>query len=139
MKNLLPYNDRKWDLEHPVLYRCVGVDPGQPLQVEEEPNPDYLPPCSASFTNIASAVYVRRVEQDRRWGGPVHDDGHGILDWTLFISHQVRQITHHPRKCTDEVFWTFCVDRLLDIAALCVAAIETLQRKHQAAYGERGE
>lgn len=72
--------------------------------------------------NIIQEIQNERQSQDNQWGGPNHDDTHSGEDWLRFIDHQGAkarlseeggQIRH----------------RLIKIAALAIAGIESLDRK----------
>jgi hypothetical protein len=67
---------------------------------------------------VFEAIKRERVEQDRQWGGPEHDDEHDEQDWSDFIVHQACAID-------------FGRERLVKIAALAVAAIESIDRKSE--------
>lgn len=64
----------------------------------------------------------RRVEQDGRWGGLDHDDHHDELDWQSFIEKQVKDAAN--ADSSDQ--WR---DRMVDIGALALAAIEWADRR----------
>ncbi len=83
-----------------------------------------------SRPSIFRDINLERVEQDKQWGGPIHDDEHSAKDWFFFITTQVAKFDgakkNHP---------TYARTILINIAALCVAAIESLDRK--AIYGDK--
>lgn len=61
-----------------------------------------------------------REAQDRQWGGPVHDDTHDPDHFFRCIEHQIDRVrteNAHSRM------------RMVNIAALAVAAIESMDRK----------
>jgi len=65
-------------------------------------------------------ILAERKRQDAQWGGPAHDDSHNIWDWLHFIDLQVGKTREGP------------IDqraRLVKIAALALAAIESIDRK----------
>lgn len=66
-------------------------------------------------------IDTERAVQDAKWGGPEHDDKHDIRDWTDFI-------TDHAERASD------CAPpgerrQMVRVAALAVAAIESMDRK----------
>jgi hypothetical protein len=67
--------------------------------------------------NIFNEVVAERARQDARWGGPEHDDGHSEGDWADFI----REYAWGDRGADFR-------ERMLKIAALAVAAIESHDR-----------
>lgn len=69
--------------------------------------------------NILVEVHDEREHQDRQWGGPDHDDGHTAEDFHEFIRHQIdRTRTQQEARA-----------RFVKIAALAVAAVESIDRK----------
>jgi Lar family restriction alleviation protein len=71
---------------------------------------------------VLSEVKAERKYQYAKWGGPEHDDKHCLWDWARFIVLRVPTFdallqSDDPRK------------DLIEIAALAVAAIESLDRK----------
>lgn len=64
-------------------------------------------------------IEAERVRQDAQWGGASHDDGHPMLDWLDFIDHQITRARGLPHQIRD---------RLVKIAALAVAGIESIDR-----------
>ena len=67
----------------------------------------------------------RRDGQDAKWGGPAHDDQLKPTDWLLFIRKQEQSAI-----AADGTPWPYQVNetyrrRLIKIAALAVAAIES--------------
>lgn len=71
---------------------------------------------------IIVELLKRRTAQDKRWGGAKHDDTHDELDWQEFVRKQVDDAENAD---TSEQ-WR---DRMLDIGALALAAIEWADRK----------
>lgn len=72
--------------------------------------------------NVLGDLLTRRREQDARWGGAQHDDDHDELDWQCFIEKQVRD----AERANTSADWR---DRMVDIGALAIAAIEWADRK----------
>lgn len=80
---------------------------------------------SDTFRAVAYDVLIERGRQDAQWGGPAHDDTHSVDDWCSHIDHQLSFI-HYPLKdATPEEER----ERFIKIAALAVAAVESLDRK----------
>jgi hypothetical protein len=96
---------------------------------------------------IMARVYNHRKFQDAQWGGPTHDDMHSVFDWTSFMGHQVDLMFEYlganqlyGYKDQEESFKEFCanpvhakqlIERFEKIAALSIAAIESLERKSE--------
>ena len=59
-----------------------------------------------------------RRRQDAQWGGPSHDDTHIWLDWRDFIQIQLNKALSSTAR-----------ERCIKIAALAIAAIESLERR----------
>lgn len=104
------------------------------------------------FGSVVRAIKQERERQDAKWGGPEHDDQHGLGDWLDIIAgyldradieignirpfsdRKVEQIDQGdgppysmPRKMGESV-WKY--RRALEkTAALAVAAIESLDRR----------
>ena len=76
---------------------------------------------------FADVVQERQL-QDEEWGGPEHDDTHDIADWMAFIQTQDDKLFQglgegqmpDPREARE---------RLVKIAALAIAGIESIDRK----------
>lgn len=67
-------------------------------------------------------ILDEREYQDKKWGGPEHDDEHNNHDWVSFI------IKHLGRA----VVWPFSPktfrQQMIRVAALAVAAVEWIDR-----------
>jgi hypothetical protein len=70
----------------------------------------------------------KRRQQDIQWGGTTHYYLHSQGDWVQFINNQLSQIHYNG---VDEPLIDFR-ERMVDIAALAVAAIESHDRKKAA-------
>lgn len=67
-------------------------------------------------------IDAERREQNAQWGGEEHDDEHIAAEWCGFIAYQCRQMVKPQglRKARA---------RMVKIAALAVAAIESFDRR----------
>jgi len=63
-------------------------------------------------------VNAERQRQDEQWGGPEHDDTHIYSDWLRYIAYQSEQAKFESAR-----------ERLIKIAALALAGIESWDRK----------
>lgn len=70
---------------------------------------------------VIDEVIDERKRQDARWGGPAHDDQHVISDWKRYLTARV--------KALDLCDGPLRRQRLLETAALAVAAIESFDRR----------
>lgn len=81
-------------------------------------------------TDTLSAIFLEiiqeRIRQDAKWGGPEHDDEHNAYDWREFITERVRKAKSYDES--PEGIADFR-RRLVETAALAVAAIQSLDRK----------
>ena len=64
-----------------------------------------------------------RKRQDEKWGGPEHDDKHRAKDWALYRAKREHDILDRSEtaRCNR--------DDLIEIAALAVAQIESMDRR----------
>lgn len=76
---------------------------------------------SDTCAKAVSDVVKERKRQDIKWGGPTHDDEHGPEDWERFIMKRIPLESE-----SDEAFRV----RMVQIAALAIAAIESFDRKN---------
>ena len=85
---------------------------------------------------LCDEVLARRVAQDVRFGGPIHDDQHTVVEFLNFIEKQTRQayeIAETQRDAKGNAIAPEAAagqirDRLIDAAALCLAAVESYDR-----------
>ncbi len=68
-----------------------------------------------------------RLKQDEKWGGPTHDDTKGVRDWvTYIVVYLGRAVDRNSRR---EGNLSISRIALVKVAALCVAALESFDRK----------
>jgi len=73
-------------------------------------------------SQVYAEIWAERVKQDAQWGGPAHDDTLNRHDWIKIIDRfRYRMIGSKTPERQRENF--------LQIAAVAVAAIESLDRK----------
>ncbi len=81
-------------------------------------------------TSIYREIERERLSQDEKWGGPEHDDTKGVRDWVTYI------VVYLGRAVDRNSEWgrnlTISRIALVKIAALCVAALESFDRKMMA-------
>lgn len=70
------------------------------------------------FASMAE-VAKERQSQDWQWGGPEHDDKHMSEDWVQYIQKQANRCYNYPNELRE---------RMVKVAALAIAAIESLDR-----------
>jgi hypothetical protein len=74
---------------------------------------------------ILAEVLAERDRQDEQWGGPKHDDDHIEQDWFAFIGNQIDKAERESFRLYAE---STPRDRLIKIAALALAGIESIDR-----------
>lgn len=80
---------------------------------------------SHELASVLTEFALERNRQDAKWGGPEHDDGHNQYDWLGFIADRIGMV--RPGDGTPEGLADYR-KRLVQAAALCVAAIESFDR-----------
>ena len=75
--------------------------------------------------NALDEVAAERVRQDAKWGGPAHDDGHSIFEFIDFI----RDYVGWARSMAAMGSTDKARRRLIQVAALAIAAVESMDRK----------
>lgn len=80
-----------------------------------------------SMNTIFSEIADERTYQDAKWGGSEHDDAHVMRDWASFI------MIYLGRAMSKESNWgrneELIRGMFIKIAALCVAAIQSIDRR----------
>ncbi len=72
-----------------------------------------------SLSSVLQEVAVRREQQNKKWGGPSHDDTHNDEDWQQIILGIIDPQIPLQRY------------NFLDTAAVAIAAIESWDRTHE--------
>jgi hypothetical protein len=80
------------------------------------------------LADVLEDVLEERISQDAQWGGPAHDDEHSVFEWYGFIEHQMELLAVEQQGHDVDDIPTARA-RLVKIAALAVAAIESLDRR----------
>jgi len=82
---------------------------------------------------LFAEIEEERARQDRQWGGPGHDDEHDWDEWLDYIAKQMRRLDVDERRTLRRLEPPDAPpdyrDRLVKIAALAVAAVESHDRK----------
>ena len=71
-------------------------------------------------------VMAERNRQDEKWGGPEHDDGHTFRDYVRWI----KNYAGWSDQMADGLSWEKARRRMVQVAALAIAAIEWVDRNH---------
>jgi hypothetical protein len=80
-------------------------------------------------SDIWEEIKTERASQDKRWGGPQHDDTHTARDWCYFLITKTGKAMGLSFMSDDisARTWRKC---MVQVAALAVAAIESYDRTH---------
>lgn len=78
---------------------------------------------------VLEDIIKERIKQDAQWGGPSHDDKHDASDFFGFITDQIEkfQVDEQNADVCDATYR----ERMIKIAALAVAAVQSLDRHTQ--------
>lgn len=115
-----------------------GLLIGQLGRIEMDEAFEVIPddePAAPVLTRPYMEIMAERKRQDEQWGGPSHDDRHTVNDWLSFILKQVagamRFWTSSKQLRDRELFRSGVADRaFVKIGALCVAALESIDRRN---------
>lgn len=94
----------------------------------------------STSNKVLEEIREERKHQDKKWGGPNHDDAHGPYAWTAFIMTYLGLALSDFVNDTSRAGATPNENRvdaqlrkfrynMVKIAALAVAAIESVDRK----------
>lgn len=85
----------------------------------------------ARQADILEEIIQERDHQDKKWGGPAHDDKHGPYAWVAFMTTYLGQAVSDivNEKGNYEVNLRTFRYHMIKVAALAVAAIEVADRK----------
>jgi len=75
------------------------------------------------MADVLAEVKAERKHQDEVWGGPEHDDEHATARWYELINERFFDPGRTSPQQTRRLF--------IEIAALAVAAVESLDRRTQ--------
>ncbi len=85
---------------------------------------------AAKRVGIFAEIERERLRQDKKWGGPTHDDTKGVRDWVTCITVYLGKAV--GRESEWGVDLSFSRIAIVKVAALCVAALESFDRKMMA-------
>lgn len=82
---------------------------------------------------VLDAILRERAAQDSQWGGAAHDDEQEPHDWLAYIDKQRRHAFRDtaPMATGSKPYNEAMRARLVKIAALAVASIESMDRKER--------
>lgn len=89
-------------------------------------------PAGEPMQVVLDQIRAERHRQDAQWGGPGHDDLHKHRDWTKFIEEHNDRASKVIADAKGRPDLDQYRKQLVEIAALAVAAIESLDRKRSA-------
>ena len=93
---------------------------------------DFYLELSGHKAVILDDILHERTRQDEQWGGSGHDDQHDPRDWLDYMSHQAHQMFDFDGEPGNPPLMRPIPDireRFIKIAALAVAAVESMDRK----------
>lgn len=70
-------------------------------------------------SNVFDDIEKERRAQDKKWGGPTHDDAHLRHDWVRYIKDHAARAVGEPGVFRKQ---------MVRVAALAIAAIESEDR-----------
>ena len=83
---------------------------------------------------VLEQILDERKTQDEKWGGKTHDDTHSAWDWIAYITkHAGKAVTDQSGQLLDltvipePLMFRY---QMIRVAALAIAAIEWIDRKH---------
>lgn len=112
-----------------LVTRDEAIDVGAHIELENTGTSDR--DCVADIIdavhqhNVYDDVAAERERQDAKWGGPDHDDEHCPSEFVSFIYEK----SNHAVDAVFDKSPTEVRRRLIQVAALAVAAVESLDRK----------
>ncbi len=80
-------------------------------------------------TFVRDDIQAERERQDAQWGGPEHDDHHTVEDWCSILFDRVERAQSEIEGYYAEVSHQTYRHRLVQVAAVAVAAIEAYDRQ----------
>lgn len=84
-------------------------------------------PVRNESKNVISEIFTERKRQDQKWGGASHDDNHSTFEFVQWI----KAYADWARMMFSMKSYNKTRKRLIQVAALAVAAIESLDRKYE--------
>lgn len=120
--------EMKADTHARVEPLSAGAAPQGSTAPRNQPSPA-LPSGRNERRDVFMEIHAERLTQDAQWGGSEHDDRHPPEDWLDFIRKQVDAADSligngEEFESGDAIYR----QRMVKVAALAVAAIETLDR-----------
>jgi len=82
-------------------------------------------PENVNLTNILEEITTERARQDGKWGGAQHDDQHSTTEFVGFIQDYAGWARRMDQMGSPDK----ARRRLIQVAALAVAAVESIDRK----------
>lgn len=121
---------RRWQLDHPAPTRARGdaaryAEVGRALLADQVA--EALAYLEREAPDVVGEILDERATQDRKWGGPTHDDEHSARDWVFFVARHV-----HRALDGDDFDRRHWRKQMVRVAALAIAAIEWADRRHEA-------
>lgn len=77
------------------------------------------------YSDVLGEILCERIRQDRKWGGPSHDDLHSPEDWVRWIKNYASWADQMACAGSHDKYRR----RMINIAALASAAVQSLDRQ----------
>jgi hypothetical protein len=87
--------------------------------------PKFMSTTTNQVISLLAEVSAERVRQDEKWGGAEHDDHHSTADFASFIDNYLSKARAASENGNDAE----ARKRFIQVAALAVAGVESLDRK----------
>lgn len=81
---------------------------------------------NTNLISIVNEITDERARQDEKWGGPEHDDQHSTTEFCGFIQDYAAWARRMDQMNSPDK----ARRRLIQVAALAVAAVESIDRKN---------
>ena len=85
-----------------------------------------------ALNTIFNDIYAERKRQVSQWGGEEYEDSHNNLDWCQYIEKQTSllRLAVHRAAGDADADHSMERERLVQVATLAVAALQSFDRKH---------
>lgn len=110
--------------------KCAGDGFDKTVASIHRPKPTL--PTPSDFEIVYADILQERRAQDAQWGGGVHDDSHDLTDWPKFIARFTRLAADSVSLSVEKPEHIEFEKRMIKIAALAVAAIQSSRRQRNA-------
>lgn len=75
-------------------------------------------------TEVYTVLDGERAYQDSRWGGQVHDRGHSIEDWLVYMEDYISEAKHICSREAADTCYPKALGIIRKVAAMGIACME---------------